>query len=54
MLEQKFAFSLVVFCSHAAISLYFVFDFYSVFDFYFFSKWFSQSIHIPFLVYFSV
>ena len=29
--EQKFAFSLVVFCSHAAISLWFLLFFFSIF-----------------------
>ena len=45
--EQKFALSLVVFCSHAAISLLF-FTIFSIFSIGFFSKWFSQSIQSPF------
>ena len=39
--------SLVVFCSHAAISLWFLL-FFKFLDRIFFSKWFSQSIHSPF------
>ena len=43
VLEQKFGFSVVVFCSHAAISLWCLlfFDFSKRI----FSRWFSQSIH---------
>ena len=43
MFEQKFGFSVVVFCSHAAISL--IFTVFSIFRIGFFSKWFFQSIH---------
>ena len=45
MFEQKFAFSLVIFCSYAAISLGFLL-FFQFFGSDFFSKWFSN----PFIV----
>ena len=43
----KIRFLAVVFCSHAAISLWFL-PFFSIFSIGFFSKWFSQSIHSSF------
>ena len=46
MLEQKFAFSLVVFCSHAAISLWFVLFLFQFFE----SNFFLNGFHNPFIV----
>ena len=53
LFEPNFDFSVVVFCSHAAISLWFLL-FFDFLDRIFFSKWFFQSIHSSFYAKFFV
>ena len=51
LLEEKFAFSVVVFCSHAVFCHRCLLYFWFFICFFFLSEWFYQFIHNPFYVF---